>query len=323
MRTALELWHGPPPRMARSTRSHAAINSKRCLREAPLDNLPNRRHRRHSPTPPTHLEHRLRRSRSAAAFPRARSGRRRLFDRLRLRQRLQRTVADAHRDGLRSGRNFERIAVQFRRRHDRRRSRRGGSSYPQGLQWFRAIETPPEFCARAAPAGTPNRVEFGFRFSTAKTASSDWSLKRPVSLHSRSRDSIFCLARATFFAAADGTDMLDCVTEIPLPGRILAPTEYESRSPHRRESIARIRCRTGESSRRRQYRWLARITSPVNGRRFRQAFRTDAPRALRLQRHGQIALRLRPRSALAIAARRRKCSLHHGRRLSPSAQRCR
>ncbi len=39
----------------------------------------------------------------------------------------------------------------------------------------------------------------------------------------RSGKPVFRLARATFFAAADGPCMLDCVTEIPLTGRVLAP----------------------------------------------------------------------------------------------------
>ncbi len=107
MLTALELWHAEQAeRIARLT----ALRDE--LERAILRRLARRdRHRRRRSPPAADVEHRAGRSRPAGVVHRARPGRHRLLNRLRLRERLERTLAGAGGDGPRPGRRFERIAV--------------------------------------------------------------------------------------------------------------------------------------------------------------------------------------------------------------------
>ena len=107
MLTALELWHAEQD--ARRQRLTALRDD---FERTILAGWPERdRHRPERAASAAHLEHRLRRPRSAGAVHRARPGRRRLFDRFRVCERVERTLADAAGDGPRRGRVFERIAV--------------------------------------------------------------------------------------------------------------------------------------------------------------------------------------------------------------------
>ena len=100
MRTALELWHEHRQEWSAASLSCAIEFEGDSLPRRRTHNLPTRRNRQSLATPAYHLEHRLRRPRSAAGFSRARPGRCRLFNGLRVCEWLQRTVANSHRDGL-------------------------------------------------------------------------------------------------------------------------------------------------------------------------------------------------------------------------------
>ena len=268
---------------------------------ARLDDMPNRDHRRRSRPPSQHVEHRLRRPRSASTFPRARPGRHRLLNRLGLRKRLQRTLARASRDGLRTGRNFEHAPVQLRSHNDARRHRRSGSPYPPTSATTCDAKNRAEIRSSAAPFGTPNRVEFGFADFNPKSGLC--GLVAPAtSLQFLTSKPRVGLAQATIFAP-DGADVLDYVTEIPLPGRMLVRLARRSRdtvppqSPCRRSSPARKIASSPERSR--NYSKRATLTADAA-----KPFTPDAARRCSAPAAPAKRIWPRPRSPLANPTRR-------------------
>lgn len=73
-----------------------------------------------------------------------------------------------------------------------------------------------------APVQLANRVKFQLQVWLSAIGPDGLVASATSYLASPANEPIFCPAWATIFASADGADMVDCVTEIPLPGRKLA-----------------------------------------------------------------------------------------------------
>ena len=166
----------PAQREADARRERMTALRDQLERAAPRRRPARRRHRRRRAAPPAHLEHRLRRPRSAGPRDGPRPRRRRLFHRLRLRQRLQRTLAGAGRDGA-SG---EQISSSLR-------FSLGATTTPadidEAARRILSVVQPvttriiaPIFARGTLPLGTPNPVNYGFGFSLARVG---WSRRGP------------------------------------------------------------------------------------------------------------------------------------------------
>ena len=148
-------------------------------------------------------------------------GRRRLLDRLSLRQRVERTLSRADCDGVRSGRDRQRIAVQFGGHDDARTKSTKRLAASSVAATICVGKNRRENRLERLPLGERNRVEFRVcekcpHFSTFF----DWSRPRLVAYGYQRRSRFRLIFSGRQFA--DGADVVDHITEISLPSRTLA-----------------------------------------------------------------------------------------------------